>query len=118
MGEITELIGAEAALRMAIDFGGVRVYVPKKPREDCALVASIGKEKAERLARRFGGVELGIAFGESRRVTIIALRARKLTVATIARNVGCTARYVWQVLAKERHSATAARSDEPPVRGK
>ena len=85
------------------------------PGPDDQVTKSIGLIAALAMARSFGGDRLMIPLGtdqEQRRSRIIAMRADHLSIPRIARQLRCTERYVYKVLALER-TATPAPVTEP-----
>ena len=104
--EFISLIGPQAAQKLVADFGGRRLYVPHLPHPDDAISASIGFQAASRLARIYGGDRVEIPNPPPRRTQILALRAVGCSVDTIARQLRCTRRRVFQVLAEARSGAT------------
>lgn len=102
--QIAEVIGAEAAHKLARDFGGTRLYIPADPCESHPLTLSVGREDALAVAAKFAGEELVIPMYKSRarrqhdRSLILKLKARHRSNAAIARQVGCSERHVYNVL--------------------
>lgn len=105
------VIGEQAAIRLSAHFGGRQVYVPHRPRPDSELVQVLGEDLAELLARRHGGLAYDVPLRCGRRARIIQMRREGTPVETIAKTVGCTARYVYQVVAAYREEGG---SMEPP----
>lgn len=101
---IARLTGAGAAARLVAEFGGGRLYIPEKPSPGDSITQAIGYVAAMRLASVFGGerVWLPSDAGRALSLRIAALRAQGLSVARIARRVGCSERYVYKVLARLR----------------
>jgi hypothetical protein len=104
--QIAKVIGDEAAHKLARDFGGTRLYVPSDPCESHPLTLSVGREDALAIAAKFAGEELVIPMYKSRarrryeRDLIVKLRQRHRSFAAIARQVGCSERHVYKVLAE------------------
>lgn len=125
--ELGETIGAAAALRLAIAYGGVYFRVPLKP--SARIVNLIGPEAAAALCNHYGAHRLqlpmaSILLRRFRREAVLAdVRTRHLSVAAGARLLGTTARNVRRLLretnegkaasarklAQERQQADAAR---------
>lgn len=103
---MAEVIGDDAAHKLARDFGGARLYIPSEPCETHPLTLSVGREDALAIAAKFAGEELVILMHKSRaqrrldRELILKLRSRHRSIAAIARQVGCSERYVYNVLAE------------------
>jgi hypothetical protein len=119
--------GEEAAQKLVLAFGGARLYVPQMPAPEDSLSRVIGPEAAARLAQVYGGDRVDIPNPNVRRVRIAELRRAGLGVDAIARELGCTRRRVFQVLAEARAearaalqrasaAATQASSQHPPTR--
>jgi Mor family transcriptional regulator len=105
---IVELVGVEAAHKLAQDFGGTRVYVPVAPHDAHPLARSIGTAAAAKIGASFGGEELEIPLIKSRaqrrrdRERIICLHRAGKAIASIAREVRCSERHVYNVLSERR----------------
>src|ERR1700674_5281235 len=102
--QLAEVIGDEAAFKLARDFGGTRVYIPADPCESHPITLSVGREDALAVAAKFAGEELVIPMYKSRarrqydREQIVKLSKKHRSRAAIARQVGCTERTVYNVL--------------------
>jgi len=118
--QIVRSIGDNAADKLIADFGGRRLYILMAPGPDDQVTKSIGLVAALAMARVFGGDRLVIPLGsdqERRRARIIAMRADHLSIPLIARQLRCTERYVYKVLALERITSTPAPVAEHFKRG-
>lgn len=111
---IAEIVGDEAALRLAMEYGGLQLYVPLRPPVDSPLVKLIGEPAARALAKRWGGCTVILPLNAGRRARIIELRKGGRAVHEIASLVGCTERHVYAVLASYKHSGGVL----PPARAK
>jgi hypothetical protein len=100
--ELIEAIGDEGTLKLIGTFGGTRLYVPHLPEASSALAECIGLDAAQRLARTYGGDRVDVPNPTKRRVQILQLRQQGLSVDAIARELRCTRRRVFQVLAEAR----------------
>jgi hypothetical protein len=94
LAEIAALASPEAALRLVERFGGVACYFPKRPRPGHVLVDAIGLEAAKILAERFGGTSPEIPVLATRHRLKQAIVEAEGGTAEIARDLGCSARYV------------------------
>ncbi len=106
LDSIIEVVGASAAASLVAEFGGRRLYVPHTMRPEDALVKLLGAETAELFARHFGGDRIVMPADPERahrRERIIEARRKGLSISAVARETGCTERYVYKVLAQERH---------------
>lgn len=111
--EVLELIAAAAgydvALKIARDFGGSRVYLPRdRVRPDSALAQSVGVDAAQKVVEALGHGELMVPLGPRRhgarlRLAIAELLQHKVSPNRIARQLGITERTV------KRHKARILR---------
>lgn len=101
---IARLLGAGAASRLIAEFGGGRLYIPENPSPGNPIAQAIGFAAARRLAGVFGGdrVWLPNNAGGAVRARVATLRSRGVSISRIARQVGCSERYVYKVLARLR----------------
>lgn len=98
LSEFAAVIGEDAALRLAVAFGGRQLYIPKNAPAGSELVEAIGESAATKLAQRWGGVHFAMPLERGKRARIVELsNADELSVGEIARLVGCTERHVYQV---------------------
>jgi Mor family transcriptional regulator len=103
--QIGDSIGGDAADKLVADFGGRRFYVPRAPAPGDPITRSIGLPAALAMARTFGGDRILVPVTSShlrRRVRIVAMRANHVSISHIARELRCTERYVYKVLALSR----------------
>jgi hypothetical protein len=103
--QISNSIGGDAADKLIADFGGRRLYIPIAPGPGDLLTRSIGLLPALAMARMFGSDRLLIPVTSDhlrRRARILAMRAEHLSITRIARELRCTERYVYKVLAVNR----------------
>ena len=108
---IGDSIGGDAADKLVADFGGRRFYVPRTPVPGNPITRSIGLRAALAMARTFGGDRIVIPVTSShqrRRARIVTMRADNVSVSHIARELRCTERYVYKVLALTRSPEPAA----------
>jgi len=100
--QIGDSIGGDAADKLIADFGGRRLYIPRAPARGDLITRSIGLLAALTMARVFGGDRILIPATCSharRRARIVTLRAEHVSISRIARELRCTERYVYKVLA-------------------
>lgn len=114
LDELIESVGETVALKLVETFGGARVYIPHNPDATSPLAIEIGPEAAMKLARVYGGERVELPKPTARRARILELRTAGVSVDTIARQLGCTRRRVFQVLAEAR--ATPATGSESSAR--
>jgi hypothetical protein len=80
-------------------FGGVRLYIPKRPSKTDRHVLIIGMKAAEVLADELGGIKVGVRKGENTRVAVLSAHIALLSLAglpgwIIAILLGVTERHV------------------------
>lgn len=106
-------LGDELAHRLEYHFAGTRIYIPSEPHENHILVRMLGRGAAEKLGAKFGGDAIDIP-NRSRRERRIArireLAGQGMIRSAIAREVGVTERYVYDVIA-----AASPRDDQPDL---
>jgi hypothetical protein len=104
-GQVARLIGAHATDKLIAKFGGRRLYIPIAPEPGNQLPRSIGMRAAVAMGRAFGRERIMIPAncdGTRRRARIRKMRANNISVSHIARELRCTERYVYKVLASSR----------------
>ena len=114
---ISHSIGGDAADKLIADFGGRRLYIPIAPGPGDQIARSIGLLPALAMARVFGSDRLLIPVTSThrrRRARIVAMRAEHVSISHIARQLRCTERYVYKVLALNR-AAVAPAAELPPT---
>tara|TARA_R110002072_G_scaffold302699_1_gene487428 strand:+ start:12243 stop:12638 length:396 start_codon:yes stop_codon:yes gene_type:complete len=103
LSSIAEVIGFGNALKLASEFGGTEIKIPKHPRKGQQLVDCIGLDAAIKLSKAYLTGKMEIPLGpsgtynqfirsQSQRIQK-ALETNKNNVQ-IAREVGCTTRTV------------------------
>jgi hypothetical protein len=107
LNEIAELIGREAALKLAGAVGGTRIFIPKRKIPNHWLIKLLGQDAADTLAERFGGTRFDFPLGphatqNNMRARIVALNDLKLSVNEIALSLHVTERTVWRHLSRLR----------------
>jgi DNA-binding NarL/FixJ family response regulator len=102
--EIAQAIGDDATQKLVADFAGTRLYVPHTPEPEDPIARSIGLSAAQKLSRIYGGDRMDVPNPASRRARILTMRADGFTIEAIARELHCTARRVYQVLADRRRA--------------
>jgi Homeodomain-like domain len=107
---IARVIGAGLATRLCAAYGGHRLYIPQNPAPGDPIPAVIGYPAATRLGAVFGGerVWLPNAAGHRNRRRIAGLRRGGASVPQIAREIGCSERYVFKVLRELRRDGQPA----------
>jgi hypothetical protein len=103
--QIAHSIGGGAADKLIADFGGRRLYIPVAPGPGDLITRSIGLLAALAMARTFGSDRILVPVTSDyarRRVRIVAMRAKHVSISRIAQQLRCTERYVYKVLASMR----------------
>ena len=96
LAHLTDLIGADALLRLIEAYGCTRLYIPETPTEDTLLAKVIGLRLACIMANRYGGDYLKVPLSRNWRVRVY--RARGWSYAEIARHLGMTESTVGKIL--------------------
>ncbi|WP_170294805.1 hypothetical protein [Roseospira navarrensis] len=100
--EIAQVVGVPAALRLAQVVGGQeKCYVPHAPHEAHPWRAILGADAWGALCREYGGGHIDVprnALARSVKARIGALKRRGLSHRAIARELGCTERWVRMTL--------------------
>jgi len=99
--EVALCAGEVAALNLARDFGGTRLYIPPKLNETHKLACSLGLGPALKLAIEMGGNEYLIPLGPfasapRRRRAIDEMNRDGVSASKTARALGCTERTVYR----------------------
>lgn len=118
--EIAETIGVTAVFSLAREWGGVRVYVPKKISENHKLAQTLGYDSAQKLAEKFGGSAIQISrvvFRRSRNRWIASVKG-SMSVAQISKHLNLSEGHVWEVLRKTKNSPSSASVPVPAIKVK
>lgn len=116
--QIERSIGDDAANKLIADFGGRRLYIPVAPAPGDRVTSSIGLVAALAMARTFGGDRLLVPVTSDharRRAKIFAMRVQNISIARIARQLRCSERHVYKVLAESRGNRSDASTPAPPA---
>lgn len=109
--EVRAVVGEEAAANLSRDLGGRQVYVPREPGPAHPLTVSMGAEASAALGLAFGGQRIDVSLLPAKRSRILALKAEGWKTWRIARDLRCTERHVYQVLADAAKSKGSATGD-------
>ena len=97
--DLVRILGDDAARDMCLSFGGLPVYVGKRPSEK--LLAAIGETAALELCRHYGGSEIIPAMGPKKKQTVkdqaVTLLASGISQLDVAIMLGCHIRTVQMV---------------------
>lgn len=103
LAAIAEVIGFGMALRLASDFGGTVVIIPKNPQPGQRIVDCIGMAATQKMIKAFGPGKIEIPIGPAGTYNkFIRTQAQHIDAeikagknnVKIARKVGCTVRTV------------------------
>lgn len=105
--QLVGVLEASALEKLAAEFGGTRLYIPRTLGRSTVLRRTISEEASKQLISLFGGERIYIPkdwrFSLRKlewRSRVPALRARNLRVARVAKLLGCSERLVYKVLAR------------------
>ncbi len=104
--ELRELLGPDATVKLLARYGGRRLYVPMKIKDNHRLNWWLG-DKAHLLSDRFGGCSLDLPLARKeisrlRRQRIIELRRNGASIRQIIATLGCSRRWAQTVLAEAK----------------
>ena len=105
--EMIRVIGSDAAHQLVAEWGGVRVYIPHRFRQDHPLVQTLGPESGRRLIQHYCGETLSIPrhlYASNKKSQIIDALLTGKPQRVIAREVEVSQRYVEKVAALIRVS--------------
>lgn len=103
LADIARVAGADVALAIGREFGGVRVYFPVEPRPDHWLHTMVGEEAARAICEELTAGRCGLAYDipigqfghqETARSKVDRMLAEKRSERDIARAAGYTERGV------------------------
>lgn len=95
--DLEDLIGPEATALLLAKFGGLSLYIPRRPGAGKAIEAVVGAVAFEVLQGEFGKLNVnlpGKAKAPSLKERIIPLIEAGLSLNEIAQQLGCTWRHV------------------------
>ena len=121
IGQIADIIGIDAAVRLCQAVGGVSWYIPHKAGTDHSFVKIIGQEAWSALCAAYGGTRLNLPQGDAqikRQQAKELLEAGKLSVRQIALQTGLTERTISRLRGQNRDNHQQLlpfiRSTSPP----
>ena len=103
--EIIDVIGEAAAVALAEECAGVRLYVPAKVTDDHVITRAIGRAAAEKLSAFYSPTTIHVPL--LRRLRAERLRQAGLSNAKIAVRLGMTENGVEKIFARRRASEGA-----------
>lgn len=97
---LAALSSPEMAIRFAREFGGERIYIPRKPSINSPLVECLGIKLALLVCERHGGEEWDVASARTylRWLDVRALKMAGLSVRQIKRKLGIGMRHIRRLL--------------------
>jgi len=104
--ELVEVVGEEAAIALADRFGGTRLYIPAKIREDHRIARAIGRKAAGKLCAYYSPVTIRVPI--LRKLRAVRYRAEGLSDAKIARLLGITENGVGRLFKRVREASEGA----------
>lgn len=117
--ELVEAIGEADALALSKARGGRGLYIPPLGRltPHSPAVQVLGPAAAEECARRWPGCTVDIPMTQGKRARVWELREGGKAIATIAGEMNCHERTVYNILAGPRPKALgeAAKAELPPL---
>lgn len=108
--QLHDLLGKEGFVLFCQEFGGTRVYIPRKLWDNNDIVQAIGRERAGRLSAAFAPATIRVPL--ARRERALYWRAQGLSHGRIALKIGVTETAVNKLFQREE-SAGKLRPDRP-----
>ena len=96
--DLLGLLGEEAYLKLCEEFGGTRVYVPKRLPDNNVLVAAIGMDAMRKLMDTYAPAAIRVPLAKAERARWY--RAQGLSNARIGRKLGMTESGVEQLFGR------------------
>ena len=108
--EVVNLIGLPAMIKMVERFPGIRIFVPRKIKDDHAIVKVIGLELAQKLAKHFDGSEFAVPKAQEALILARNRQIRRLygpsTAAQLALMYDLTERQIYRIVAEVEQVST------------
>jgi len=104
--DLIAAIGRDAAMRLCESFGGLRIYIPRRPVEKHPISQCIGLPAAIALSKAIGAETLDVPLAaqarrEARNREIHERFGREETQASLARRYSTTVRHVRRILGSD-----------------
>lgn len=105
LGEMADVISAEAVIKLVDTYGGQVLYVPANPHPDSYLVMTIGKEGSAALCEHYHGCEVFVPKLDKLRrsyrdLEIIAKSRSGRTVRELSSHYGLSSRSIRKILSR------------------
>lgn len=105
LDDVAEVIGRRAALDLALEFRGERLYVPKDPAREPLIAKTIGEELAAKFCAAFWRTHIAMPMGIALEHRVRELAAQgELTKREIARLLRIREARVYAILQRQRDS--------------
>lgn len=115
--ELVDVIGLAATLALIERWGGTRVYIPAKITDGHPLARHLGRRAATALARHMAGESPEIPraaqavraalYRQIYREYTCPAPAQRKTAAQLAREHGCTERWIYEIVSRYREAEEA-----------
>lgn len=106
LAEIETIIGTTDTLKLASQYGGTDIVIPKKPTANCLLAQLIGLENVKKLVTDFGSCKISVPMGYWRgfgrkKIEIAQMLEAGISEAKIALSMDVHSRTVMRVKQKD-----------------
>ncbi|MFZ5744819.1 MAG: hypothetical protein ACOY7T_10135 [Pseudomonadota bacterium] len=98
--EIIRVIGKEAAIALAEEFAGTRLYIPANVGDDHPITAAIGREAADKLCAHYSPTTICVPL--LREARAVHHRCKGLSHAKIAVRLGVTEKAIERIFLRRR----------------
>ena len=121
LAEIARLTNIGVAVILAHEFGGTRIYIPKRPTPDSPITHALGLDAATVIGHQFGGdnvlIPLGPAATHARKHKLIQdlLKRGDISKQEIARRAECHVRTVYRHVPEDKYQMSLFESPEREV---
>lgn len=104
--ELSAVLAPDVVERLLAALGGCSIYVPKRAiGEHHPIAQAVGAKDAALVCEFFGGTALDLPLPRDKSRRIVELAQTIGHRGTIARQVGCTERWVYKVLAEHKQDS-------------
>lgn len=102
LDDIASVIGQEATRKLAYEFMGQRIYIPKVPDTQPRIAQAIGPELAAKLCGAFWRLAIAFPVGLARSMRVLELVEKGETANAIARQLFMNERMVYRIMREHR----------------
>lgn len=99
IGSIKKLIGEEDADKLSYEFGGNRIYIPKKVGEHHPIAVCVGLAQAKKICEAWYGHNYNVPFSMAKKHRAVALRKSGLSMRQVAIKLTMSERHVYRMFA-------------------